>query len=461
MIEIEQFTTWLAIWLGGLALVLWRQRKGSLGVGLVLAYALQLWVIHWLAPAMYALPWYGPPTPVLMAGLRESAYAILGVAIGASVIEPLLRRARVPEEADRHTDRVALADPWLLRCCLAAGVISYIAQPIARPLPTLGALVSVASNLLVVAVAMECWNAVHGPGRSIWRWIALTALLPFVTIVTQGFLSYGFAAMLTVLAFVGCIYRPRWKVVALGVIASYLALSIFVTYMRDRRAIRQVVWADGSYSSRLAEVSRTFSDFEFLDLTNIDHLDRIDDRLNQNTLLGTSVEYLATRPNEFARGETIVDALLSPIPRALWRDKPIVAGSGDLVSRFTGVKFAEGTSVGIGHVMEWYVNFGGLGVFFGSLLFGFVLATIDRIAVNHLQHGDWSRFCLWYLSALSLLQVGGSLVEAIAGAAGGMVIGLLILRLRPEHLPPPVRVALRVVPNRPRGNVVSLPRGRA
>jgi hypothetical protein len=452
MIETEQFTTWLAIWLGGLGLILWAQRKGSSGVGLVLAYALQLWVIHWLAPAMYALPWYGPPTPVLMAGLQVSTYAILGVAIGSAVIAPLLRRATVRHEIsfDQEED-VALADPWLLRCCLAAGVISYIVQPIVRPLPTLGALVSVASNLLVVAVAMECWNAIHGQGRSIWRWIALSALLPFITIVTQGFLSYGFAAMLTVLAFVGCIYRPRWKVVALGAIASYLALSIFVTYMRDRRAIRQVVWSDGSYSSRLTEVAHTFSDFEFLDFTNIQHLDRIDDRLNQNTLLGTSVEYLATRPDEFARGETIWDAVLSPIPRALWPDKPIAAGSGNLVSRFTGLKFAEDTSVGIGHVMEWYVNFGGVGVFLGSLLFGIVLAFIDDVAVGHLQNGDWSRFCLWYLSALSLLQVGGSLVEAIAGAAGGIVIGLLILQLRPErtfqHRPLAVR----------RENVVSLP----
>src|SRR6266576_2208125 len=90
MIETNQFTTWLAIWLGGLALILWGQRKGSSGVGLVLAYALQLWVIHWLAPAMYALPWYGPPTPILMAGLQQSTYAILGFGIGATMVVPLL-----------------------------------------------------------------------------------------------------------------------------------------------------------------------------------------------------------------------------------------------------------------------------------------------------------------------------------------------------------------------------------
>ena len=435
MIETDQFTMWLAIWLAGLALILWGQRKGSSGVGLVLAYALQLWVIHWLAPSMYALPWYGPPTPILMAGLQQSTYAILGFGIGATIVVPLLL-PRVMTNVGAEPENVAPADPWLLRWCLTVGVLSYILLPIARSIPTVGALASVASNLLVVAVAMECWNGIHDRGRSMWRWIALSALLPFVTIVTQGFLSYGFAAMLTVFAFVGCIYRPRWKVVALGLVVSYLALSIFVTYMRDRRAIREVVWNAGSYSDRLAEMEKTFGDFEFLDFRNIDHLNRIDDRLNQNTLLGTSVAYLSTRPDEFARGETIWEAMLSPIPRALWRDKPIVAGSGDLVSRFTGMKFAADTSVGIGHVMEWYVNFGAPGVFLGSMLFGIVLGLIDRIAVTHLQHGDWSRFCFWYFSALSLLQVGGSLVEAVGGAASGMVIGFAILNLKPPQWTP-------------------------
>jgi len=443
MIPVEQFNTWLAAWIAGFAVVIWAQRKASSGVGLVLAYALQLWVIHWLAPAMYALPWYGPPTPVLAAGLAQSAYAMIGFAIGSSLIVPWVWQARYATRQSDPNPDVVLSDPWLFRCCLAIGVISFIVQPLIRPIPTVGALVSVASNLLVVAVAMECWDAVHNPGRSIWRWIALSAALPFVTIVTQGFLSYGFAAMLTVLAFVGGVYRPRWKVVALGMVVSYLALSIFVTYMRDRRAIREVVWSAGSYSERFTEVSRMFSDFEFLDFRNIDHLDRIDDRLNQNILVGTAVDYLSSRPAEFARGETIWEAILSPIPRAFWPDKPIAAGSGDLVSRFTGLRFAEGTSVGIGHVLEWYVNFGTIGVFLGSILFGVILGFIDRIAIRHLSHGDWSKFCVWYLSALSLLQLGGSLVEAVAGAAGGMLIGLAILELRPKRRAAPVRAPIR------------------
>ncbi len=181
-------------------------------------------------------------------------------------------------------------------------------------------------------------------------------------------------------------------------------------------------------------MANTFSEFEFLDLGNIEHLQRIDDRLNQNMLVGTAVAYLSTRPDEFAHGETLWDALLSPIPRVLWPNKPIAAGSGDLVSRFTGMKFAEDTSVGIGHVMEWYVNFGSFAVFGGSLLVGMILAGLDRVAASKLRMGDWSGFSLCYLPALSLLQVGGSLVEAVSGAGTGLVIAFAIQRFRPSSL---------------------------
>jgi hypothetical protein len=432
MVDTSQFVAWLALWLIGLGIVLWGNRHDSRGAGLVLAYALQLWVIHWLAPAIYTLPWYFAPTPTLQAGLEQSTFAILGLAVGAVVLGPLLiARIRAADDVETVSAR---ADSWLVHSYLWIGVVAYVLQPFVNGIPTLTALTSVTSNLLLVAFAMECWNGLQRPNRSVWRWIALSTLLPFVSIVTSGFLSYGFAAMLTVFAFVASVYRPRWKVIAFGAVASFLALSMYVTYMRDRAILREVIWGEEAYSVRLNEMANTFTNFEFLDLGNIDHLQRIDDRLNQNALVGAAVEYLGQRPEEFAHGQTIRDALLSPIPRAIWRNKPMAAGSGDLVTRFTGIRFAEGTSVGIGHVMEWYVNFGSWAVFLGSVFMGILLAAIDKIAIGYMRRGDLPGFALWYLPAIGLLQIGGSLVEAVSGAAAGLVVGLLIHRARPRHL---------------------------
>jgi hypothetical protein len=434
MVNLWEFNLWLALWMLGLGLIVWGQRRGTTGVGLTLAYGLQMFVIHFLASAIYALPWYITPSPVILDGLKQSVYAIISFGIGATVLAPsFIDRIRQPAASDE----VILADSWLVHSYLFLGIAAYIVQPVLRSIPTVGALVSVTSNLLLVALAMECWNGVSGPHKTIWRWVLLSAVLPMITIVTQGFLGYGFSAMLTVFTFVATIYRPRWRVIAFAVAISYLAMSVYVTYMRDRTMIREVVWGQESYRVRMSRMVETFSNFEFLDIENQDHLLRIDDRLNQNALVGASVEYLAVRPEEFAHGETIRDALLSPIPRALWPDKPIAAGSGDLVSRFTGIRFAEGTSVGIGNVMEWYVNFGTIGVVLGSILLGIVIAVVDAFGLAHLRAGNWSNFALWYLPALSLLQVGGSLVEAVSGAGAGLVMGLLIHYYRPARLRTP------------------------
>jgi hypothetical protein len=432
------FVAWLAAWVACMAFVLWGQRKNGAGSGLVISYVLQLWVIHWLAAAIYALPWYQAPDGPIRLGLEQSTYAIAGFAVGASLVVPFLRR-RYPDISLDDTNRVR-ADSWLVHTYLIVGIIAYfVIEPLLHPIPTIGAVASATSNLLLVALGMECWNGLRGTvghrRGSFWRWLVLSACLPFMTIVTKGFLSYGFAAMLTVFSFVAAFYRPRWKIAACGLVIGYLALSMYVTYMRDRREIRSVVWGQESYSARLSASSRMVTDFEVLDLRNVEHLERIDERLNQNALVGISVMYLDIHPELFAKGRTLWEAILSPIPRFLWPTKNISAGSGDLVSEFTGLKFGEDTSVGIGHVMEWYVNFGSPGVFFGMIFIGVVIGWIDRSAIARLHRGDWPGFTLWWLPGISLLQVQGSLVDAVSSAGASLIVAALIQRYRPARTP--------------------------
>jgi hypothetical protein len=446
--EDATFILWLATWIACMALVLWGQRRNGTGAGLVISYVLQLWVIHWLAAAIYALPWYASPDLPVRLGLEESTYAIAGFAVGAAIIVPIARR-RKPLAPIVDAERVR-ADPSVVRLYLAIGVIAYfVIEPLLHPIPTVGAIASASSNLLLVALGMECWNGLRGSTGSrgsFWRWVILSACLPFMTIVTKGFLSYGFSAMLTVFAFVASFYRPRWKIAACGLVIGYLALSMYVTYMRDRREIRSVVWAQESYSARMTASSRIFTDFEFLDLKKVEHLERIDERLNQNALVGMSVLYMQIHPELFANGRTLWEAVISVVPRALWPSKPVSAGSGDLVSEFTGLKFADDTSVGIGHVLEWYVNFGSRGVFFGMMLIGVLVAWTDRSAIARLHDGDWAGFTVWWLPGLSLLQVQGSLVDAVSSGGAAFVVALLIQRYRPTR----TRELVNPAPARPR-----------
>jgi hypothetical protein len=427
----EELLLWIAVWfLIGVALVAGRLRTKA-GVGLVSAFGLQMLILHWLAAAIYVLPWYwNLDLRVVFAGLRESTWAMAGFTIGVLAIGFLgnLQWTAAAPGTDVVVDRK------LVRLYLVVGVICYFGLTrVVGTTPTLGAIVNVASTCAIVGIALACWNASHQrAGGHLWWWLIIAALLPFVTIAVQGFIGYGLAAAVVIFAFVGSFFKPMWKTVAFSVLAAYLGMSLYVTYMRDRADIREVVWGGESATARISRLRDTFLDLELFDIYNIDHLQRVDLRLNQNYLVGMGVEYLNQHPDAFANGETVLEALLAPIPRALWPDKPLAAGSGDLVSRFTGITFAEGTSVGIGQVMELYVNFGTPGVFVGFIFLGALLAYVDARAARYRDIGDWRRFIMWFLPGLSLLQLGGSLVEVTSGAGAAIVVAILINRLAPR-----------------------------
>src|SRR6202023_2204221 len=103
----------------------------------------------------------------------------------------------------------------------------------------------------------------------------------------------------------------------------------------------------------------------------------------------------------FAYGQTLYQVVIAVIPRAIWPTKPVVAGSGSLVTQYTGIQFAEGTAVGIGHVMEAYISFGVVGVIGGFIALGTLIGAIDGAAGRRLRAGDLRGFVMWFLPGLS------------------------------------------------------------
>jgi hypothetical protein len=322
-------------------------------------------------------------------------------------------------------------DDRLIRLYFIAGGLLFVCvMPLASRIASLTAFVSTGSLLVVVALSLCCWNAwVRRQRVRFWFWLLGSCVWPLVTIVGQGFLGYGLGFTLMTFTFVAAFYRPRWRVAVATVLLGYVGLSVYVTYMRDRRDIREVVWGGAALSDRIASVEDTFFHPEFFGFHRTDHLMRVEERLNQDALVGAAVAYLASRPHEFARGATFVQALAALIPRAIWPDKPEVGGSGDLVTTYTGVRFAEGTSVGIGQVMEAYVNFGRDGVVILFFVLGGVLIWVDRWAGLRLRQGDGNGFLVWYLPGLCLLQVGGSLSEMTAAAAASWLMAFTVNRV--------------------------------
>jgi hypothetical protein len=417
--------TWVVLWLATALYLLVRHWRAGRGVGLIITYVMSFAAMHWLAGAMYLLPWYTRGDLTLTAvGLRESTVGIIALAVGAEAAAAWFT-ARAPRTPWNQRPP---ADPRTANFYLAAGLVIYVViAPIGARVPSLAAVLSTGSSVVVAGLGLKCWNAwVTGRPRSIATWLAVTLAFPLVTVVSQGFLGFGFAAMLIVFAFVANFMGPK-KVLIVAALASwYLGMSVYVTYMRDRTDIREVVWTGASFDQRVDRLVETFTEMEWFDVRNDHHLRRIDGRLNQNFLIGAAAANLEPGVIPFAHGDTIRDAVLAVVPRALWPDKPMVAGSGDLVSVYTGLRFPRGTSVGIGHVMESYVNFGTSGVAVGLFLIGAMLATVDRMAVARLRRGDGAGFLRWYLPGLSLLLLGGSFIEMTSSAAAGVLMALLL-----------------------------------
>jgi hypothetical protein len=406
-----------------------RQWHDDRGTGLVLSYVLTFSVIHLLSPTLYLLPWYdNPHRDVTIVGLGVSAIALMSFFAGSEVLLAILRRR---EDGEEIPAECATVDQRVIRIYLLAGLVLYgVVLPIAGRVASATALAATGPMILVIGISLLAWNAYYGGRRGLlWTALASTLALPIITVVGQGFLGYGFAAMLTLFAFVASFYRPRWQVVVLSLLFTYLGLSTYVTYMRDRRDIRAVVWAGGAMGARVAQFEETFTAFEWFDPRRPEHLTRIDSRLDQDYFVGAAKLGLDAHQVPFAEGQTFEDAIIALVPRVLWPNKPVVAGSGDLVSSFTGIRFAEGTSVGVGQVMEAYVNFGMPSVVVCFAMLGMVVTLADRRAHYWLAHADAGRFMLWYLPGLSALLIGGSLAEVTSTAAASLIVAAGLKRL--------------------------------
>jgi hypothetical protein len=419
---------WVLIWALVAGFLLIRHWRGNAGAGLMFAYVLMFGVLHWIGPAMFLLPWHDQRGVLFtVEGLRLATIGMIALAAGSELVVWATRRT--PLAAALLASPVPIDSRLINLYCGTGALLYLVVMPFAASIASLTAFVSTGSVLIVLGMGLHCWNAwIIGHRRRFWICVLLSATWPFVTVLSEGFLGYGFGFMLMVLAFVASFYRPRWRVVVAAVLLAYGGLSVYVTYMRDRVAIREVVWNDGALQDRAASVAASIGEIELFDLHDPNHLKRIEDRLNQDWLVGASSYYLGGRPTEFAQGATLVAALAAVVPRAIWPDKPIIGGSGDMVSRYTGLRFADGTSVGVGQVMEAFVNFGSDGVIVVFFLIGIVIVFVDRWSAYRLSQGDGNGFAVWYLPGLCLLQIGGSLSEVTSAAAASFAMAFVLNR---------------------------------
>ncbi len=416
---------WIYAAIVGYMLIVNFQRKIP-SVGMPLAYTFNLAMNHYFGALIYALPWYSTDDyNFTYLGFEQTLYGMAAFAFGSTVIGGFMITYFLRRE-DCH---LVKSSPRLPFRYLQIGLIFYLLMgPILGRIPSFSTFAQSGWYLLITSLCIFSWKAWNE--KKIYKliaWTFLALIFPFFTSFNSGFLGFGVVALMSILFFIAAFFKPRWLVIGGVIVGVYLGLSLCVTYFRDRNELREAVWYDRqSASARIGRVFSTLSNFEFLDLQREDHLKRIDGRLNQNCLVGKCIVYLHDNPNLYARGGTLWDSVLALVPRILWPGKTVFAGSPGIVTKYTNETFAEGTSIGVGQVMEFYINFGTPCVIFGFMLLGTVIRYFDYRAAQNLARGDWQGFALWFLPALGFIQAGGSLVEVTSTVAAAVLFCYLI-----------------------------------
>ena len=107
-----------------------------------------------------------------------------------------------------------------------------------------------------------------------------------------------------------------------------------------------------------------------------------------------------------------------------------------MVSQFTGIMFDEGTSVGAGQVLEFYMNFGMPGVLAGFAVLGFILMRLDQGVMRALAMRNIHGVVKCGLPGLAMLQPLGNLLEILVAVVSAIIASQILVHSKLLGSPP-------------------------
>ena len=389
-------------------------RRDRVSLGLPIAYLYSLLLIH--VPGAFAHVFGGDflfDSDLAEIGMRFVAIGSMCFVAGVWVARSSTPRISVRQEADRYRF-------WWF-CLLGGWSCIYGLSPLYE-IPSVSAAVDKAGGVWMLGVLLGLRVAFQrGDRKRIAIWLGALMVYPILMLLLGGFLSYGSAAIILVCAALTISTRSYRRVVVGITVFTFLSLSIFVNYFQHRDDIREQVWGGAPLEGRIDSVIDVVRGFEWLDPTNPMQLTALDKRLNQNYFVGLAAQRLRQGQVDYLEGGSVWEGLLSLVPRALWPEKPVFAGSPQIVSKMTGLRLSPTTSFGVGNVMEFEINFGMPGVVVGFFLLGWLIGTLDLRAAVAEGRGDLGGMILFFLPGVALIQPNGSLVELFSGSAAALV----------------------------------------
>jgi hypothetical protein len=394
--------------------LLWILRRDKVSLGLPIAYLYSLLLIH--VPGAFAHVVGGDflvNSDLIELAMRFTAFGSVCFVLGVWLARRSTPTVPVRGNVDRH--RFC----WF---CLIVGWISIYGLTPLYVIPSVSAAVVQGGSIWMLGVLLGLRAAVQNRDLK-WMgvWLGALTVYPVLMLLLGGFLSYGAAAVIIVCSALTISTRSYWRALAGIAVFFFLSLSIFVTYYHHRDNIRNQVWGGAPLDARVDSVIDTGKDFEWFNPTDRRHLIALDQRLNQNYFVGLAARRIERGRVNYLEGESVWEGLQALVPRALWPEKPVFAGSPQIVSKMTGVHVSSDTSFGVGNVMEFQINFGTPGVVVGFLILGWLIGTLDLKAATAERRGELGKVILFFLPCVALIQPNGSLVELFSGSAAALV----------------------------------------
>jgi hypothetical protein len=394
--------------------LVWVLRRERVSLGMPIAYLFGLLLIH--VPGAFAHLVGGDVlrnSDLTELGIRFTAVGTVCFVAGVWLARLSTMKVPAPRTVDRHRF-------WVF-CLLGGWFFTYGLSFLGR-IPSVGAAVEEGGAVWMLGVLLGLRAAVARRAHSeIVMWLGALAVYPVLMLLLGGFLSYGSAAAILVLSVLVISIRSHLRVIAGTLVVALLAFNGFLNYFQHRFEIRDAVWGGAGLGERVNVSLNVVRDFKWFDPSDESQLISLDLRLNQNYFVGLAASRIASGQVDYLHGRSLWEGLAAVVPRILWPDKPVFAGSPKIVAEMTGLLLSENTSFGVGNVMEFQINFGMPGVVVGFVLLGWLLGTLDRKAALAERSGDLGPLLLFFLPAAALIRPNGSLVEMASGPAAGLV----------------------------------------
>lgn len=415
----------------------WKNR--SKASGLTIAYVMDFAILYVPGAWVYTNKWYFPGSSMIYEsnydishvyyGFRMACYGAAAFLVGVIFYYWFLaiKQANSTQISSGKTNLKKLA-----RYYLACGfLINICLELVTRNLPSINMVVASAFKFFVIGLVLYAYDAIlHENKKQFYITLLFSLLcLPLYTMISDGFMSFAINALIPLFAMSVVYFNPKKHIIFLMIILSLLGASVFVNYMNIRNDLRNALWAESSRGRAVHVLKEMIFDFKLFNPKNQSHLEAIDMRLNQSYLVGKSIEYIEQGNIDYAKGKTLNYALIAMVPRVLWPEKPSYGGSMGIVADYTGSDFAHDTSVGVGQVMEFYINYGTAGVLIGFFILGFAIALFDSKAAGCLRSKNYIGFVYWFMPGLGFLNAIGLVAEIVGTIWISLVVCLAVNKL--------------------------------